>query len=52
MTYRLLSYVGPNGPRGGLMIDETAVADIVAFLGALTGAVPANYAPPGLRPEL
>jgi len=23
MAYRLLSYVGPNGPRGGLMIDET-----------------------------
>lgn len=23
MTYRLLSYVGPNGPRGGLMIDDT-----------------------------
>ncbi len=23
MGYRLLSYVGPNGPRGGLMIDET-----------------------------
>jgi len=36
----------------GRTLDETAVADIVAFLGALTGAVPANYAPPGLRPEL
>lgn len=23
MAYRLLSYAGPNGPRGGLMIDET-----------------------------
>ena len=23
MAYRLLSYTGPNGPRGGLMIDET-----------------------------
>ena len=36
----------------GRTLDETAVADLVAFLGALTGAVPANYAPPGLRPEL
>lgn len=23
MAYRILSYAGPNGPRGGLMIDET-----------------------------
>lgn len=36
----------------GRTLDETAVADIVAFLGALSGAVPANYAPPGQRPEL
>ena len=27
MAYRLLSYAGPNGPRGGLMIDE-AVYDL------------------------
>ena len=36
----------------GRTLDETAVGDIVAFLAALTGAVPANYAPPGQRPEL
>jgi cytochrome c peroxidase len=36
----------------GRTLDEAAVAGIVAFLGALTGAVPPNYAPPGLRPEL
>lgn len=36
----------------GLTLDETAAGDIVAFLGALTGAVPANYAPPAQRPGL
>ena len=36
----------------GRTLDETALGDIVAFLDALTGAVPANYAPPGQRPEL
>lgn len=30
----------------GVSLDQSAVAAIVAFLGSLTGAVPANYAPP------
>lgn len=36
----------------GRQLDATAVADIVAFLDALTGKVPDNYAPPGERPAL
>ena len=34
----------------GRMLDDAAVADLVAFLASLTGEVPANYAPPGERP--
>jgi cytochrome c peroxidase len=36
----------------GRTLDDGAVAEIVAFLEALTGDVPANYSPPGKRPEL
>lgn len=36
----------------GRTLDDAAVADIVAFLESLTGEVPANYAPPGKRPEM
>ena len=36
----------------GRTLDEAAVRDLVAFLESLTGEVPANYAPPGQRPEL
>ena len=36
----------------GRELDDTAVGEIVAFLEALTGGIPANYAPPGKRPEL
>jgi cytochrome c peroxidase len=36
----------------GRELTDAAVAEIVAFLEALTGDVPANYAPPGQRPEL
>ena len=36
----------------GRTLDDATVESIVAFLGSLTGEVPANYAPPGRRPEL
>jgi cytochrome c peroxidase len=36
----------------GKTLDDATVGAIVAFLGSLTGEVPANYAPPGRRPEL
>jgi cytochrome c peroxidase len=36
----------------GRTLDDTTVQAIVAFLDSLTGAVPANYAPPGKRPEM
>src|SRR5947207_6452761 len=36
----------------GRTLDDAALGDIVAFLEALTGEVPANYAPPGQRPQL
>jgi cytochrome c peroxidase len=36
----------------GRTLDDAAVAEIVSFLEALTGEVPANYAPPGKRPDL
>jgi hypothetical protein len=35
----------------GKKLDEASVAGLVAFLESLTGEVPANYAPPGQRPE-
>lgn len=35
----------------GRTLDPAAVTDIVAFLEALTGAIPANYAPPGQKPH-
>jgi cytochrome c peroxidase len=35
----------------GRAIDDATVNSIVAFLGSLTGEVPANYAPPGKAPE-
>jgi len=35
----------------GRALDDATVADIVAFLDSLTGEIPANYAPPGQRPE-
>jgi cytochrome c peroxidase len=35
----------------GRTLDDRPVADIVAFLESLTGDIPANYAPPGKRPE-
>jgi len=36
----------------GRTLTDTETGEIVAFLGSLTGEVPANYAPPGKRPEL
>jgi cytochrome c peroxidase len=36
----------------GRALDDAAVAAIVAFLEALTGDVPAHYAPPGQRPDV
>lgn len=36
----------------GQKMDDATVADIVAFLGSLTGKVPDNYAPPGEHPAL
>lgn len=33
-------------------LDDAATSAIVSFLDSLTGDVPANYAPPGRRPEL
>jgi len=36
----------------GKALDDATVGAIVAFLGSLTGEVPANYAPPGRRPDL
>lgn len=36
----------------GRTLDDATVASIVSFLESLTGEVPANYAPPGQRPEL
>ena len=36
----------------GRALDDAAVRELVAFLESLTGEVPANYAPPGRRPEL
>jgi len=36
----------------GRELDDATVQAIVAFLGSLTGEIPANYAPPGRRPEL
>jgi len=35
----------------GREFDDATVQAIVAFLGSLTGEIPANYAPPGQRPE-
>ena len=35
----------------GKTLSEKDVADLVAFLGALTGKVPANYAPPDPYPD-
>ena len=36
----------------GKTLDDATARSIVAFLESLTGEVPANYAPPGRRPEL
>ena len=36
----------------GKALDEATTASIVAFLDSLSGEVPANYAPPGKRPDL
>ena len=36
----------------GRQLDDAAVGEIVAFLESLTGEIPANYAPPGKRPDL
>lgn len=36
----------------GKTLDDKSVSAIVAFLDSLTGEVPANYAPPGHRPDL
>ena len=36
----------------GKTLDDATVASIVAFLESLTGDIPANYAPPGQRPDL
>ena len=36
----------------GRTLDDTAIGYIVALLEALTGEVPANYAPPGQRPQM
>ena len=40
------------GVQLGRTVDDATAAAIVAFLESLTGEVPANYAPPGKRPEL
>jgi cytochrome c peroxidase len=32
-------------------LEPSAIAEIVAFLESLTGAIPANYAPPGQQPR-
>lgn len=36
----------------GRSLDDATVAAIVAFLESLTGVVPANYAPPGQKPDV
>src|SRR3989442_1590956 len=36
----------------GRTLDDAALGDILAFLEALTGEVPVNYAPPGQRPQM
>jgi cytochrome c peroxidase len=36
----------------GRTLDDTAVAEIVSFLEALTGEVPSSYAPPGQKPAI
>jgi cytochrome c peroxidase len=36
----------------GKILDDATVESIVTFLESLTGEVPANYAPPGRRPEM
>lgn len=36
----------------GRALDDATVAAIVAFLESLTAAVPANYAPPGQKPDV
>jgi cytochrome c peroxidase len=36
----------------GRALDDATTGAIVAFLESLTGEVPANYAPPGRRPDL
>ena len=36
----------------GRELEDTAVAEILSFLEALTGEVPSNYAPPGQKPAL
>jgi len=36
----------------GKTLDDPTVRSIVSFLESLTGEVPANYAPPGRRPEM
>jgi cytochrome c peroxidase len=40
------------GVQLGKTLDDATVKAITAFLDSLTGEVPANYAPPGKRPEL
>jgi cytochrome c peroxidase len=35
----------------GKTLDDSTVQSIVAFLESLTGEIPANYAPPGKRPD-
>jgi cytochrome c peroxidase len=35
----------------GRTLDDAAVAEIVSFLESLSGEIPANYAPPGQRPQ-
>jgi cytochrome c peroxidase len=36
----------------GRTLDDASVASIVSFLESLSGDVPANYAPPGQRPDV
>jgi cytochrome c peroxidase len=36
----------------GRQLDDATVGEIVAFLESLSGEVPANYAPPGQRPQM
>ena len=36
----------------GRTLDERTAGDVVSFLEALTGEVPANYAPPGKKPQM